>query len=158
MDGEEDKEDKEPVVKIQHFFDEQTGTLSYVVYQARTGVVIDPVRNYDPKSARTSWKSSEQIASFIDAEGIDIPYVIDTHAHADHMTALPFFKERYGARTVTGARIGEIQSTFRDVYNLDPDFAVDGSVPRSGPPPSGMGVCAVCRRTPPIPRRGSPIR
>jgi glyoxylase-like metal-dependent hydrolase (beta-lactamase superfamily II) len=52
--------------------------------------------------------------------------VIDTHAHADHLTAMPFFKKRFGARTVTGSRIGEVQRIFRDVYNLGSDFAVDG--------------------------------
>jgi len=114
-------------MKIQHFFDEQTWTLSYVVHDGSTGVVIDPVRDYDPKNGRTSWRSSEAVAAYIDRTGLAIPYVIDTHAHADHMTALPFFKERYCAQTVTGARIGEIQATFRDFYNLAPDFPVDGS-------------------------------
>jgi glyoxylase-like metal-dependent hydrolase (beta-lactamase superfamily II) len=113
-------------MKIEHFFDEHTWTLSYVVHDGRVGVVIDPVRDYDPRSGRTSWASSEKIAACIDRERLQIPYVIDTHAHADHMTGLPFFKERYGAKSVTGARIGEVQSTFRDVYNLGADFPVDG--------------------------------
>jgi glyoxylase-like metal-dependent hydrolase (beta-lactamase superfamily II) len=55
-----------------------------------------------------------------------IPYVIDTHAHADHVTAMPFFKKRFGARTVTGSRIGVVQRAFRDIYNLGADFPVDG--------------------------------
>ena len=114
-------------MRVQHFFDEQTGTLSYVVHDESTGVVIDPVRDYDPRSGRTSWRSSEIVAAYIDREHLAIPYVIDTHAHADHMTALPFFKERYGAQTVTGARIGEVQATFRSFYNLAPEFPVDGS-------------------------------
>ena len=105
-------------MKIQHFFDEHTWTLSYVVHDGRTAVVIDPVRDYDPKNGRTSWTSAETIAPYIDREGLEVPYVIDTHAHADHMTGLPFFKERYGARSVTGARVGEVQRAFRDIYNL----------------------------------------
>lgn len=115
------------MIEIQHFFDEQTWTLSYVVHDGSTGVVIDPVRNYDPKSARTAWTSAEELAAYIDAKGLEIPYVIDTHAHADHMTGLPFFKERYGARSVTGARMGDIQRVFRDIYNLGDDFPVDAS-------------------------------
>jgi glyoxylase-like metal-dependent hydrolase (beta-lactamase superfamily II) len=114
-------------MNIQHFFDEHTGTLSYVVHDGRTGVVIDPVRDYDAKAGRTSWRSCEAVAAYADREGLAIPYVIDTHAHADHLTGLPFFRERYGAKTVTGARIGEIQATFRDFYHLEPDFPVDGS-------------------------------
>ena len=87
------------LVKIQHFFDEQTSTLSYVVHDGRSAVVIDPVRDYDPKSGRTSWSSADKVAAYLDREGLEVPYVIDTHAHADHLTGLPFFKERYGART-----------------------------------------------------------
>ena len=66
------------------------------------------------------------MAAYLDREGLEVPYVIDTHAHADHLTGLPYFKERYGARSVTGARVGEVQRAFRDVYNLPPDFPVDG--------------------------------
>ncbi len=113
-------------VKVQHFYDESTGSLSYVVHDGRAGIVIDPVRNYEAKSARTSWASAEELARYIDREGLQIRYVIDTHAHADHLTAIPFFRERYGARSVTGARVGEVQRAFRDIYNLGPDFPVDG--------------------------------
>lgn len=115
------------MITVQHFFDEQTSTLSYVVHDGRDGVVIDPVRNYDPKNARTSWASAEAIATYIREQGLAVGYVIDTHAHADHLTALPFFKERYGARTVTGARMGLIQAMFRDIYNLGESFPVDAS-------------------------------
>ena len=113
-------------MKIQHFFDPPTGTLSYVVHDGQAAVVIDPVRDYDPKSGRTSWTSAEQVAAYLDRERLAVPYVIDTHAHADHLTGLPFFKQRYGARSVTGAGIGQIQRHFRDVFDLGPDFPVDG--------------------------------
>jgi glyoxylase-like metal-dependent hydrolase (beta-lactamase superfamily II) len=113
-------------VVIQHFFDPQTATLSYVVHDGRIGIVIDPLRDFDPKSGRTTWSSCEQIAVYIAREQLRIAYAIDTHAHADHVTGLPFFKERYGAKTVTGARVGEVQSSFRDIYNLGPEFPVDG--------------------------------
>jgi len=112
-------------VQIQHFFDAQTSTLSYVVHAGGDAVVIDPVRDYDPKNGRTGWASAEQIAAYIDREGLRVHYVIDTHAHADHLTGMPLFRERYGARTVTGARMGEIQRVFRDIYNLGADFPVD---------------------------------
>jgi glyoxylase-like metal-dependent hydrolase (beta-lactamase superfamily II) len=111
---------------IQHFFDVATSTLTYVVHDGKTGVVIDPVLDFDPKNARTSWVSAEAVAKYIDAQRLSIPFVIDTHAHADHMTALPFFKERYRARTVTGSRVGEVQRRFRDFYNLGPEFPIDG--------------------------------
>jgi len=113
-------------MQIQHFFDEATSTLSYLVHDDRAGVVIDPIRDYDPRSGRTSWRSCEAISAAIEAAGLEIPYVIDTHAHADHMTGLPFFAEHHGARTVTGSGIGAIQSTFRDLYGLGDGFPVDG--------------------------------
>lgn len=113
-------------MEIQHFFDPTTSTLTYVVHDANSGVVIDPVLDYDPKSARTSLRSTETVAQYIDARHLAIPYVIDTHAHADHLTAMPFFKKRYRARTVTGNRMGEVQRIFRDIYNLGTGFPVDG--------------------------------
>jgi glyoxylase-like metal-dependent hydrolase (beta-lactamase superfamily II) len=111
---------------IQHFFDDATATLTYLVHDGAHGIVIDPVRNYDPKNGRTSWAGSERVADAIDRSGLRIDYVIDTHAHADHMTGLPFFRDRYGARTVTGAGIDEIQRTFRDLYHLGSGFATNG--------------------------------
>lgn len=113
-------------MEIQHFFDPATSTLTYVVHDAGTGVVIDPVLDYEPKSARTSTRSAESVARYIDDRRLSIPYVIDTHAHADHLTAMPYFKMRYGARTVTGSRVGEVQRAFRDIYNLGAEFPVDG--------------------------------
>ena len=113
-------------MQIQHFFDERSATLSYVVHDGRSAVVIDPVRDYDPTNGRTSWASAEKIAAYLDAAKLAVPYVIDTHAHADHMTGLPFFRERFGARSVTGAGIDQIQRAFRDIYNLGPDFPTDG--------------------------------
>jgi glyoxylase-like metal-dependent hydrolase (beta-lactamase superfamily II) len=113
-------------MEIQHFFDQATSTLTYVVHDRKTGVVIDPVLDYDPKSARTSVGSPEAVAKYIAGKNLSIPYVIDTHAHADHLTAMPFFKKRFGARTVTGSRVGEVQRIFRDIYNLGADFPVDG--------------------------------
>ena len=80
-------------MEIQHFFDQATSTLTYVVHDGSTGVVIDPVLDYDPKSARTTVKSAEAVAQYIDHRHLSIPYVIDTHAHADHLTAMPYFKK-----------------------------------------------------------------
>lgn len=113
-------------MEIQHFFDQATSTLTYVVHDVKTAVVIDPVLDYDPKSSRTSVGSAQAVAQYMDGKHLAVPYVIDTHAHADHLTAMPFFKQRYGARTVTGSRVGEVQRMFRDIYNLGAAFPVDG--------------------------------
>ncbi|MEW6270902.1 MAG: MBL fold metallo-hydrolase [Thermodesulfobacteriota bacterium] len=114
--------------RIQHFFDEATSTLTYVVHDAATrdAVVIDPVLDLDPKSGRTSWSSADAVARHVDRHGLRVAYAIDTHAHADHLSGLAFFRKRWGARTVTGAGVGVVQAAFRDVYNLGPSFPVDG--------------------------------
>ena len=116
-------------MKIESFYDDTTSTLTYLVYDAntRTGIVIDPVRDFDPNNARTSWASCERVTEVIDRERLEIAYVIDTHAHADHMTGLPYFRDRYGARTVTGKKIPVVQKAFSDFYNLGDAVCADGS-------------------------------
>lgn len=115
-------------MKIQHFYDERTFTLTYVVYDeaARVGVVIDPVRDYDPKSGRTWNESSERVAAFVDGLGLTIPYALETHAHADHLSGVPYFAERYGAETVIGWKLPQIQRLWAKLLHLGPDFATDG--------------------------------
>jgi glyoxylase-like metal-dependent hydrolase (beta-lactamase superfamily II) len=112
---------------VQQFYDPTTATLTYAVHDERTAVVIDPIRDFDPANGRTAWTSTERVATYLDQRRLSVPWVIDTHAHADHMTGLPFFRSRYGSRSVTGSRVGEIQKAFRDIYDLGPDFPVDGS-------------------------------
>jgi glyoxylase-like metal-dependent hydrolase (beta-lactamase superfamily II) len=113
---------------VRHFYDPETSTLTYVVHDegSRVGVVIDPVTNFDPKSGWTTTASCERVAAYIDAEGLTVPYVLDTHAHADHLSGIPFFVDRYGARSVIGWRITVVQEMFRDLFNLGRDFPVDG--------------------------------
>ena len=113
---------------IQHFFDPNTWTLTYVVHdeESRQGVVIDPVLDFDPKNGRTRNESSETVARYIDTHRLAIPYVLDTHAHADHLSGMQFFRQRYNAKTVIGAQITQVQQRFRDLYNLGTTFPVDG--------------------------------
>lgn len=114
-------------MKIQHFFHAPSSTLTYVVHDEDTAVVVDPVRDYDMASGATSWEASQQVARYLDQNRLAVPYVLDTHAHADHMTGLPFFRERYGSRSVTGSQVGKVQAAFRDLFELGEDFPVDGS-------------------------------
>ncbi len=115
-------------MKIQHFFDQRTFTLTYVVSDeaSRIGVVIDAVMDLDPKSGRTWHASCDAVAQYIDQQGLTISYALDTHAHADHLSGMQYFRARYGARTGIGRRITTVQARFRDLYNLGSDFPVDG--------------------------------
>jgi len=115
-------------MKIQHFFDPHTWTLTYVVHdeESRQGMVIDPVMDFTPSNGRTRDESNEMVARYIDAHRLTIPYVLDTHAHADHLSGVQFFRRRYDAKTVIGAQITQVQQCFRDLFNLGPSFPVDG--------------------------------
>ena len=115
-------------MKIQHFFDARTWTLTYVVHDeaSRIGVVIDSVMDFDTKSGRTWRESCEAVEAYINTNDLRIVYAFDTHAHADHLSGMQFFKARYGARTVIGKDISQVQARFRDLFNLGADFPVDG--------------------------------
>jgi glyoxylase-like metal-dependent hydrolase (beta-lactamase superfamily II) len=116
-------------MKTEAFYDERTSTLTYVSFDEaeRIGVVIDPVLDFDAASGRTWTESADNVTRFLEQERIEVPYVLDTHAHADHLSAMPLFKERFGARTVIGADIVKVQCVFRDLFNLGNDLETDGS-------------------------------
>lgn len=116
-------------MKIQHFYDPATYTLTYVVYdpKSRDAVVIDPVLDYDPLSSTTSTKSVEAVESFLKKEGLQLHYVLETHAHADHLSGSQYLRRRFDAKVGIGARIRDVQKVFKDLFDLPPAFAVDGS-------------------------------
>jgi glyoxylase-like metal-dependent hydrolase (beta-lactamase superfamily II) len=116
-------------VKIETFFDSTTSTLTYVVYDesTRDAVVIDPVLDYDPIASRTSLRSLAPVESFLVERNHALHYVLETHAHADHLSGSQHLKRRFGARVAIGSAITVVQETFKDIFDLPPDFEVDGS-------------------------------
>ncbi|MFM7346732.1 MAG: MBL fold metallo-hydrolase [Tagaea sp.] len=115
-----------PEPDIQAVHDPVTGTLSYVVADraAKRAFVVDPVLDYDWKSGRTSTASAEKLAALIGDCALD--WVLETHAHADHLTAAPWFKAKYGAKTAIGSHIADVQAVWGKILNLGPDFPADG--------------------------------
>lgn len=115
-------------MQIQAFFDPDTFTITYVVFDAgtRDAVVIDPVLDYDVLASRTATKSVERVAAFVRERELRVHYVLETHAHADHLSGAQWLKQHLGAQTAIGERIREVQDTFRDVFDL-PWLAIDGS-------------------------------
>ena len=113
---------------IEAFFDEPTNTISYLVGDPATGIaaVIDPVLDFDLASGEADTRSAERILAFAQAGGWTIAMVLETHAHADHLSAAPFIKARTGAWIGIGARIKDVQKIFRPVFAMD-DLATDGS-------------------------------
>lgn len=116
-------------VEVQHFFDPRTSTLTYVVFDAssKAGVVVDPVLDFEPASARTSEATLEPVERFIEERQLRIPYILDTHVHADHLTAMALLRERYQAQTVIGREVTRVQEVFAGLYDLGNDLATDGS-------------------------------
>jgi glyoxylase-like metal-dependent hydrolase (beta-lactamase superfamily II)/rhodanese-related sulfurtransferase len=115
-------------VEIQHFFEPRTATLSYLVYDrpGGVGIVIDPVLDFDPASGCTHTTSADVVCRFAEARGLALPYALDTHAHADHLSGIQIFAERFGSKTGIGAQIREVQRGFAEIYDLGPEFPTDG--------------------------------
>ncbi len=113
---------------IRAFFDEATFTVSYLVADPRTraAAVIDPVLDFDPASGAVATTSADAALAAAVEEGWRIAHVLETHAHADHLSAAPHIKARTGARIGIGAHIREVQAIFREVFNT-PDLAPDGA-------------------------------
>ncbi len=113
---------------IKHFYDEATHTLTYVVWDPETSdaVVIDPVLNYDPLASRTSTESVDEVVDFSHEYGLHVHWVLETHAHADHLTGAQLLKRRLDARMAIGEKITVVQETFKKVFDLPEGFATDG--------------------------------
>ena len=107
--------------QIRAFFDEATNTVSYLVWDpaTRAAAVIDPVLDYDPASATVETRSADAILAAAGDEGLGITHVLETHAHADHLSAAAFLKERTGAKVAIGARIREVQKVFAPMFRAD---------------------------------------
>lgn len=116
-------------MEIKTFFDPATWTLTYVVFDAQTrdAVVIDPVLDYDPLGSSTSTESVQLVEKFLRESELQVRYILETHAHADHLTAAQYLKRRFEAQVVIGHLITEVQKTFRMVFDLGEGFPIDGS-------------------------------
>ncbi len=115
-------------LNIRAFFDEATYTVSYLIWDGATNAaaVIDPVLDYDPKSGRTSTRSADAILDAAASQGLKLEWILETHAHADHLSAGAYLREKVQAKIVIGERIKSVQSTFRTLFNIA-DQTTDGS-------------------------------
>jgi len=117
----------QPVVKT--FFDQATWTFTHVVYEAVNTpcVIVDSVLNYDPKSGRTTTGSADEVIRFVKESGLECLWILETHAHADHLSAAPYLQKHLGGMIAIGSQISQIQSVFKSIFHLESTFPVDGS-------------------------------
>ncbi len=115
--------------EVTAFFDEATNTVSYVVADQATGsaAIIDSVLDYDPASGKTCTDSADALLAHIEAQGLKVLWILETHVHADHLTAAPYLKSSCGGQTAISAAVTDVQTTFAEVFNAEASFARDGS-------------------------------
>lgn len=114
---------------VHGLFDPATCTVTYVVHagQGTPCAIIDSVLDYDHKAGRTSHASADAVIAYVQANDLSVQWILETHAHADHLSAAPYLKAKLGGRIGIGSHITTVQSVFKGVFNLEPEFAVNGS-------------------------------
>lgn len=114
---------------VNAFLDPDSETFSYVVYDQPGGhaAVIDPVLDYDHKAGRTATTGAQRLVDFIRQQQLKVAWILETHAHADHLSAAPFIRDQVGGKIGIGEHIRDVQTIFRRVFNLEKSFLCDGS-------------------------------
>ncbi|MBV6487804.1 MAG: MBL fold metallo-hydrolase [Burkholderiaceae bacterium] len=117
---------QQPVVT--GFYHEPTGSIAYLVEDPATqrGAIIDPVLDYDEKAGRITSEAADALVAAVRARGLSVDFILDTHPHADHLSAAAYLKDKLGAPTAIGAQVVAVQKLWQAIYNL-PDFPADGS-------------------------------
>ncbi|WP_454876241.1 MBL fold metallo-hydrolase [Pseudomonas farris] len=114
---------------IEAFLDPASSTYSYVIYEHDGGhcAVVDPVLDYDPAAGRTATVQADKIIAFVREHQLQVQWLLETHAHADHLSAAPYLRRELGGKIAIGESISKVQGVFKTLFNLEPEFSVDGS-------------------------------
>lgn len=117
------------LLQVKGFFDPDTFTVSYVAHDpgSMRGAIIDSVLDFDPPSGRTRHTSAQKLVDYVRERGITVDWLLETHAHADHLSAAPWLQERVGGELAIGEHITTVQETFGKLFNEGTDFQRDGS-------------------------------
>jgi glyoxylase-like metal-dependent hydrolase (beta-lactamase superfamily II) len=115
--------------EVQHFYHEPSGTFSYVISDPETSqaAIIDSVLGFSVVSGRLDYGPAELVIAYVEERGLSIEWILETHAHADHLSAAAFLQERLGGKVAIGEGIKKVQSHFGPVFNLGSAFATDGT-------------------------------
>lgn len=114
---------------VQHFFDEPTNTFSYVVRDpaSQACAILDSVLDFDYAAGATDVRSADEIVEYVRANDLKVEWILETHVHADHLSAAPYLHEKLGGKTAIGVHIRDVQAIFGKAFNAGTDFARDGS-------------------------------
>ncbi|MEX2469221.1 MAG: MBL fold metallo-hydrolase [Pseudohongiellaceae bacterium] len=114
---------------VNPFFDEDTNTFSYVVQDptSKACAIVDSVLNFDEASGRVSHHGADEIVRFVEEKKLDVEWIIETHVHADHLTAAPYLKDKVGGKIAIGEQVTTVQQTFAKIFNTQEEFTPDGS-------------------------------
>ena len=114
---------------IEAFLDPASSTYSYVIYEHDGGhcAIVDPVLDYDPAAGRTATTQADKIIAFVRQHQLQVQWLLETHAHADHLSAAPYLRRELGGKIAIGQSISKVQSVFKTLFNLEPEFCIDGS-------------------------------
>jgi glyoxylase-like metal-dependent hydrolase (beta-lactamase superfamily II) len=117
------------IPQIKAFFDEPTFTVTYVVHDPESlrAAIVDSVLDYDPASGRTSFSAAEAVLAYVKEKGLSVDWHLETHAHADHLSAAPYLQQKIGGKIAIGEHIVIVQETFGKLFNAGTDFERDGS-------------------------------
>jgi len=116
-------------LQVHGLFDATTWTVTYVVHQGpgTACAIIDSVLDYDPKSGRTKTESADRVIEYVKSNRLHVVWILETHAHADHLSASAYLKQNLGGQTAIGDHIAQVQDVFKAIFNLEPGFRTDGS-------------------------------
>lgn len=116
-------------ITVKAFFDTNTFTVTYVVFDndSKESAIIDSVLDFDVPSGRSSTNSADQVIEYINQQGLTNRWILESHAHADHLSAAPYLQKSVGGAIAIGAHITEVQCSFKDIFNMEQAFLPDGS-------------------------------
>ena len=114
--------------RVATLFDQATFTATHIVIDPKTrhAAIVDSVLDYDPKSGRTDTRSADAVVAFTAAQELTVDWLLETHVHADHLTAAPYLQDRVGGQIAIGDQVRQVQETFKAVFNAEPGFPTDG--------------------------------
>lgn len=114
---------------VEGFFDDASNTISYIVKDptSKSCALIDSVLDFDMASGRTSFESADKMIAYVEENQLEVEWILETHVHADHLSAAPYLKQKFGAKIAIGANITTVQEVFGKAFNAGTEFAMDGS-------------------------------